>query len=349
MILRACAVIAFLLTGLVSCTQTQRAPARQDGVPRDWDIFNVGDAFTFCGPASLREASREKSINPIVGMFDGSRIRVIFDYGQYVGIRGGREFRRETIVIDGREAILARADDCVALWVPKVTDTNWLTNKPMGLGMEVVCDNATAEMGVQILRSVRFTTPAPSTPAPVYAVAQDFVNKEKLKLSHDRAIDANPLGGGWHRVVIEPYPEMGVVWYKVILVSDGGRLVDPERSAGEARQVIEEIAGPAKDLAGYRRHVELYLKGFRKEPVMVLQSTKDIPGYGKHPLAKDLEAAVLAPRMYDDAEFTHCIVYSYQQAGGLVERWDFLFRKGRISDVYTLRLPGSVGDAFFYQ
>ena len=103
-------------------------------------------------------------------------------------------------------------------------------------------------------------------------------------------------------------------------------------------------------IVGYQRHIELYLQIFRSESTILLRSTRDIPRYDDHPLPKDLQAALSAPWTYDlRPNEPHCVVYTYQQTGGIVERWDFTFQNGKIGRHETIKFPTPVGGAILYE
>ena len=45
----------------------------------------------------------------------------------------------------------------------------------------------------------------------------------------------------------------------------------------------------------------------------------------------------------------HCVVYTYQQTGGIVERWDFTFQNGKIGRHETIKFPTPVGGTILYE
>ncbi len=82
-------------------------------------------------------------------------------------------------------------------------------------------------------------------------------------------------------------------------------------------------------------------------PAKVIESLNQIPGYEKSPLDPDIASTVRPPYNPSDNEL---VLFTYEQAGGIVCRYKFVFRQdGRLFGASRLKLDEKVGAAHFYQ
>ncbi len=169
--------------------------------------------------------------------------------------------------------------------------------------------------------------------------------------------DITLLGLNWYRIRFTPGGEkMGGPDYHLLIMNTDGRLLHID-SAGRVvsadpvrtQQIMAEIAGPMNGDGDYARCVYLYLKIWRPEETVMINRLRDIPEYDDHPLPPDLAGAVRGPwseRIEKGARYT---CYTYRRAGGLVERWEFVFQDGMYSGCDSIRIHGNVGGAFWYE
>jgi hypothetical protein len=145
-----CAVLS-LLPGLLAPAQTT-APAQPDGVPKDWILLKARNAFTFWGPADLKE-EKVRGVDSFVGKYTSPTMRIEFDYGMFSGEYKGDKYKLEEITVDGRKAVLAKWDGGVGLYVGNV-DAKAKT--PIRLSMGVSCKPGVAKQAELLLRSIKF-------------------------------------------------------------------------------------------------------------------------------------------------------------------------------------------------
>lgn len=71
-------------------------------LPRSWQTFDVGP-FSFSAPADLSEIP-DQGTDSLVGSYTGSRLSIVFDYGQYT--TGMRCWSAADVEISGKRARL---------------------------------------------------------------------------------------------------------------------------------------------------------------------------------------------------------------------------------------------------
>ena len=154
-------IIVLLLLAAPLLAQTQTAPARPEGIPKDWKLFTAGTAFSFWGPADLKE-EKVQGVDSFVGKYTSPTMTITFDYGWYSGLSDDPKYKREAITLDGRDAVLAQWDGGVILYVPKVTVTEGLPSKPLNkLAMSITCAKDAAPQAILLLRNIKFPLPPP--------------------------------------------------------------------------------------------------------------------------------------------------------------------------------------------
>jgi len=93
------------------------------------------------------------------------------------------------------------------------------------------------------------------------------------------------------------------------------------------------------------------IKAFTKlhtgETVAIISETSDIPGYDKASLDADIADAVRSP--FSSGNLT-TVVYTYQQVGGIVSRYRFVFETGKtFRKVECAILGEDIGEAQYYE
>jgi len=184
---------------------------------------------------------------------------------------------------------------------------------------------------------------AKSSDAATIAKANGYAKAHGIR---GTATEVSVLGGTWRRVVLVHNDQDPSYPMKVLMVNDAGRVAEK----GEELKILAELLAPAKDAAGYEAQFRLFLKMERALPTLVLKGTKDIPDYDRRPLPKDLESVIREPWTYVENGATQWVFYTYQQIGGVVERWTVTFDKaGYITRSEELQLSSAVGAAIFLE
>jgi hypothetical protein len=149
-IIFACAVLSLLIGTLILAQAT--TPAQSQGLPTDWILFKAGNAFTFRGPADLKE-EKIQGEDSFVGKYISPTMNIEFDYGIYSGAYSGEKYKLQDITVDSRKAVLAKWDGGVGLYVGNI-DGN--TKTPLMLSMGVFCRPENAKQAERLLRSIKF-------------------------------------------------------------------------------------------------------------------------------------------------------------------------------------------------
>lgn len=136
-----------------TAAEVQAASAQPDGVPKDWILLQAGNAFSFWGPADLKE-KKVRGIDSFVGEYTSPKMHIGFDYGMYSYKYEGDKYELVEITVDGRKAVLAKWDGGVGLYVGSV-DRN--AKFPIMLSMDVTCKQENAKQAELLLRSIKFS------------------------------------------------------------------------------------------------------------------------------------------------------------------------------------------------
>jgi len=90
-----------------------------------------------------------------------------------------------------------------------------------------------------------------------------------------------------------------------------------------------------------------FIKLHTGETVVIISETSDIPGYTKAPLDADIADAVRAP--FNLGKMT-TVVYTFQQVGGIVSRYRFVFETGKTFRKAECAILGEdIGEAQYYE
>lgn len=141
-------------------------------------------------------------------------------------------------------------------------------------------------------------------------------------------------------------------WFAVVPSTPERFLVDREGvvqrlSAGSLSDILRDEFQPHVTDSDHEKFIEDFLKMLNNERFIRLQSVNDIPGYQNRPLPAEQAAKIEPPHRTAEG---NQVIFTYQQIGGWVRRYEFHYVKGGSFQHVTESLLGhGIGDAQIYE
>lgn len=118
-------------------------------------------------------------------------------------------------------------------------------------------------------------------------------------------------------------------------------------AAGPLSDILRDEFQPHVTYPDHEKFIEDFLKMLNNERFIRLQSVNDIPGYQNRPLPAEQAAKIEPPHRTAEG---NQVIFTYQQIGGWVRRYEFHYVKGGSFQHVTESLLGhGIGDAQIYE